>query len=194
MPRHLAAILLSLIAVSGARADWLNYTVDVSNSPTGPFGPTANLWTQGPLSVDLSAEVASVNIFGGKAYLPLGYLFSSLGPSEAPPPVVPPVSFAFRIQNKWIVSGQLNLLSNGEVDFANVTSSDANFPVNLIYIPRPSPAGAPQSPGWIPNLIFESDILAVVPPEQLAQTPEPATLVLAGLGVLIAGAVRRRIF
>src|SRR5580765_7647478 len=97
MKRILLSCVVALILASSARADWLNYTVEVSNSPSGPFGPTANLWTQGPLTVDLTAASGPLDVFDGNAYVSLGNLIANFGKSDAPPAVFPQMPFAFRI-------------------------------------------------------------------------------------------------
>ena len=193
--RYFAALLLSLVAVYVARADWINYNVAVSNSLSGPFAPTANLWTQGLLTVDLAAEPGPPIVFNGNAYLSLGLLTANFGSPETPPANFPQMPFAFQITGKkpLILSGRLSIPSNGDVNFANVTASDRSFTVTLETMERGGPAMPPSGvPGWTASFVVQSDIYAVVPLDELATVPEPSGMVLAGIGALILGAVRRK--
>jgi len=195
MPRYFATIFLSLVAVSGGRADWINYTVAVSNSPSGPFVPKVNLWTQGPLTVDLTAASGPLDVFDGNAYVSLGNLIANFGKSDELPAVFPRMPFAFRINGKLTISGQLNVLSNGDINFADGTASDKSLDITLGSSMQGGPAEPPNMPpGWTPYNVVDANIIAVVPFGEIAQAPEPSTLVLAAMGVMIFGAVRRKVF
>jgi hypothetical protein len=194
---HLAALFLSLIAVSSARADWLsNYTVAVSNSPSGPFGPTANLWTATPLSIDLAAETGLPGLlFPGNAYVPLGLLTATLGRSESP--VFPQVPFSFQVtpqgKKPFVLSGQLNILDNGNINFGppiTVTVGKQSFNITYAAIQRLIPAS--EVPGEPSASIGQYDIYALVPLNELVRTPEPSGLMLAGIGAIAIFARRRR--
>jgi hypothetical protein len=190
MTRYVPVLLLSLFVVPCAQADWLNYSVAVSSSPNGPFGATVNLWTQGALSVDLTGESGPPNVFNGNAYLPLGFLTANFGNSTTPN--FPQMPFAFQIQgNKsLILSGNLNISNYWNVTFNSVTATDHGIAVALEAMQPPMPASG--VPGWTPSSIGHFDIIAVIPANDLVQTPEPTGVLLAGIGALFFMAVRYR--
>jgi hypothetical protein len=209
---HFAALLLSLFAASHARADWLSsltYGVGVSSSPSGPFGPTANLWTQSvsspgatPSTIDLAAVSGPGGfILNGTAYLPIGNLTEyAPGPGGAPWVFPPQLTLSFQVtpqgKKSLVFSNQFTILANGTIDFANggsigVTVGLRTYQFTLETIKDPSPAIKP--PGGPDTFFVGYEIFAAVPLNELAKAPEPSALVLAGLGAIaLLGVSRRR--
>ena len=202
---HFAALMLSLIAVSSAHADWVsNYSVAVSNSPSGPFGPTVNLWTQTvspgttPLTINLATESSPPGpVFGGNVLLPLGLLTVDYGPLGSPAPSFPQLPISFQVTpqggGSMVLSGQLNFPNTGNINFSNggsstVTVGNQSFGIEVMG--RAMPQGFP---GNEPSTVHgEYDIYVVVPVGELAQAPEPSGLVLAMIGGIAIFARRRK--
>ena len=201
-----AALLLSLVAASNAHADWVsNYTVAVSNSPSGPFGPTANLWTQtvspgtAPLTINLAAEWSPPGpSFGGNVLLPLGLLTVDYGLFGTPAPSFPQLPISFKVTpqggGSMVLSGQLNFPNTGNINFSNggsstVTVGNQSFGIEVLG--RPTPQGFPG--GESVSYYGQFDIYVVVPVDELAQAPEPTGLVLAMIGAVAIFARRRRV-
>lgn len=213
---RVGVILMAWLIASNANADWLDtltYQTAVSNSPNGPFSASARLWTQNvpsgftPSSLDFYAVSRLDLILNDKVNvkLQLAVVNLTMGNYDGAFPSAPHTPFFIELT----LPDQKSVLA-GEFDFPSFTEGigPSSFKFNrpnaltlgnkrhkLIIEPTPGELPeAPPDPNAISAVVAQYILWAVIPLDEIAPTPEPASLVLAGIGGVgfIGFAWRRR--
>ena len=197
--------MLAVLFAGNARADWisnLSYSAQVSNSPTGPFGSSANLWTQpvpagfSPSSLDLFAETYPLSSGGQKLSISLASLYASVGNFDLHPGAAPAVSdvpFFIKLTLKdltnhetgsWILGGEVsstNFWQSLDVTFSGPgtlrVGNDAFRVTPLPAYPLALAIGEPPDATVVTANAVGMGV-DIVP----AGAPEPSALALFGVG------------
>jgi hypothetical protein len=197
--------MLTVLLATNAHADWISnisYSTQVSDSPTGPFGSSANLWTQpvpsgfSPSSLDLYAQTSPVSSDGKKMTIWLASVYASVGNYSVQPGAATAVSnvpFFIKLTlndsmkhetGYWIVGGELsskNFWQSLDVTFSGPgTLWIGNDPFRVSPAPPfPLALAIGEYPG---ETVFTANAIGIGAEIEPAAAPEPSALVLFGVG------------
>ena len=211
---RVVVLLMAWLIASDANADWLDtltYKTAVSNSPSSPFSSSARLWTQNvpsgftPSSLDFYAYSRPDLLVDDKVHLQLAVVNLTMGNYDSALPSAPHVPFFIELtlpDQKPVLAGEFVFPSfTGGIGPSSFKFNGPNALTlgnkryKLILEPAPGELpGAPPDPNATSTVIGQYILWATIPLDEIAPTPEPASLVLAGIGGVgfIGFAWRRR--